>query len=149
MDLISKAYTNCTRYVTINNNMITLLFLQFLNLSIFSFIYYFYFKNIENWSIIGFKTTDPHNIGYTDALYFSAIAATSVGFGDMSPKGDKLRFLIVLQITISLFIIPNIIIKYNNYIYIYIPFIVVIILLFLRIIYCKLNKSYLKNSDLY
>ena len=42
---------------------------------------------------------------YWDFLYFSAITATTVGYGDMLPNNTSIRMVVVLQTFVSMFII--------------------------------------------
>lgn len=40
-----------------------------------------------------------------DALYFSFIAVTTTGFGDISPVGDLAKLLVVVQVTLGIYIL--------------------------------------------
>ena len=59
---------------------------------IFSVIYYFAAKNF------GTKDEKEQFKGPNDCLYFSCITHFTVGFGDITPKSNLLRFLTILQV---------------------------------------------------
>ena len=64
---------------------------------IFSFIYYYLSK--KHYKI---KSTDKMN--YMDALYLSIVTQSLLGPGDISPKSDIARLVLMLQVIVTMFV---------------------------------------------
>ena len=139
MEFLSHLNVFANKYVSIKNDIVTMLFLNFCNVCLFSYIYYSYFKETHHWTL-NFKTKDPEKISYYDSIYFTILTSTTV-FGDISPKNEFLRFLVILQICIATFIIPSIVFNYDKNVYSYLFYIVLFILLFFKIIHCLKLKN--------
>ena len=78
--------------------------LIFISIISFSFIYK-YFGNLDK----DFYHDTKFNIikdRYIDYVFFSAQVQAAIGFGDMIPKSDKMRIIVLIQILIT-FIIYN------------------------------------------
>jgi len=44
-------------------------------------------------------------LGHTDALYFTMTTITTVGFGDISPKTDGARIVVMLQMVVNVLVL--------------------------------------------
>ena len=73
------------------------LIILFFSIIIFSFIYYYY----------GEKHYDIHStykMKYIDSLYLSMVTQSLLGPGDISPKTNQGRFIIMLQVIITILV---------------------------------------------
>jgi voltage-gated potassium channel len=43
----------------------------------------------------------PHEISFADALYFSIITVSTVGYGDVAPLGETVRVIVAIQILVG------------------------------------------------
>jgi voltage-gated potassium channel len=64
-------------------------------------ISYFFFSNKDNWNS---GSTDTH-LSLIDLLYFNAVTAFTVGYGDISPKTNTLKIFVIFHMYISYFIV--------------------------------------------
>ena len=64
---------------------------------IFSLIFYNNYRSKKNWNI----TCDSEDVSFTDMLYFSTVTSFTVGYGDISPKTDAVKFLVIFKIILS------------------------------------------------
>jgi hypothetical protein len=64
---------------------------------IFSLIFYYLFGNKSNWNI----NCENENVSLTDMFYFSTITSFTIGYGDITPKTDQLKYLVILKIFLT------------------------------------------------
>ena len=73
------------------SKIINLLYIYLIIITIFSIIYYYVgahnFHNMKN--------------SYLDSLYFSIITSSTVGYGDITPKTNTAKIIVILQIILS------------------------------------------------
>lgn len=72
--------------------MILLLF----TVVMFSLVYWS-FADQRNWN----DNLKRDRLTYMDTLYFSTITASTIGFGDITPRTTSLRWLVILQVFLS------------------------------------------------
>ena len=93
-----------TQFYSFVNNLLLLLqkykilkyfLIQFLLILIFSCIYWS-LGSPENFDFI--SDNKNLNLSYLDALYFTLATQTTVGYGDITPKSQKLRGIVIIQI---------------------------------------------------
>ncbi len=65
----------------------------------FSLIFYNYYSSKNNWNIN--CVCDNEEVSLTDMLYFSTVTTFTVGYGDISPKDEILKYLVMLKIVLS------------------------------------------------
>lgn len=70
----------------------TLLSIQTLIIIIFSIIYYF----------LGENNFYNMNNSYLDSIYFSLVTSTTVGYGDIVPRTDLAKFVVMCQLVVTL-----------------------------------------------
>ncbi len=70
----------------------TLLSIQTLIIIIFSIIYY----------LIGNDNFHNMNDSYLDIIYFSLVTSTTVGYGDITPRTDLAKFVVMCQLVATL-----------------------------------------------
>jgi len=84
--MINKLFTK-----TFKKKLIISLFIEIIIFIVFAFIYYFMdtknFNNMKN-SLI-------------DSIYFSIVTSASVGYGDITPKTDIAKILVLIQIILT------------------------------------------------
>lgn len=73
-------------------NIHTLLSIQTLIIIIFSIIYYF----------LGENNFYNMNNSYLDNIYFSLVTSTTVGYGDITPRTDLAKFVVMCQLVATL-----------------------------------------------
>ena len=90
-----------------NDILLIRLLLFCISIVIFSFIYYRYCDHEKDF-YYGIYPKPKHNVlnDHIDYLYFSAQIQSTLGFGDMAPKTNKARMIVVSQLLAS-FIIFN------------------------------------------
>ena len=90
-----------------NDILLIRLLLFCISIVIFSFIYYRYCDHEKDF-YYGIYPKPKRNVlnDHTDYLYFSAQIQSTLGFGDMAPKTNKARMIVVSQLLAS-FIIFN------------------------------------------
>ena len=64
-------------------------------------VFKIFFSNKDNWNI----GSDDTHLSFIDLLYFNTVTAFTVGYGDISPKTNTLKFLVMIQIYVSYFIV--------------------------------------------
>ena len=67
--------------------------------SIFIFSYIYYLLGIQHYNV-----TNTNKMNYFDALYLSIVTQSLLGPGDIIPKSDKARFILMIQALITLII---------------------------------------------
>jgi hypothetical protein len=68
---------------------------------IFSYIFYYYFRSKTNWNIACNKECDKEDVSLTDMFYFCTVTGFTVGYGDISPKNEILKYLVMLKIILT------------------------------------------------
>ena len=43
-----------------------------------------------------------HNLSFVDGLYFSVITAATVGYGDIVPKSNAAKIIVMIEVIVSL-----------------------------------------------
>lgn len=101
---IRKVFKPDTKFCS----LITVFTLFITSVIIFSLIYFFICTPSQfNSNIIDKKGLHIKPVrNYLDTLYFSFITQSTTGFGDISPKGHKTKFVVMLQI-LSVIIIAS------------------------------------------
>ena len=62
-------------------------------------IFYIFFRNKNEWSINCECKDDK--VSFTDLLYFNTVTIFTVGYGDISPKNNILKYIVIFKIFIS------------------------------------------------
>jgi hypothetical protein len=68
---------------------------------IFSLIFYYLFGNKSNWNINCESKNIDENVSLTDMFYFSTITSFTIGYGDITPKTDPVKYLVILKILLT------------------------------------------------
>jgi hypothetical protein len=99
-----------TKYSVSSNlhRKINKLILFVISIILFAFIYYYYCDYDDFYSSIKLKGDDcglqPMNNWY-DAISFSTIVQSTVGYGDISPKKNSAKIIVIIQVMISFIIL--------------------------------------------
>ena len=94
-------------FVKKNDILIVRLLLFCISIVLFSFIYYRFCDHEKDFYYGIFpRPTNTVLNNHIDYLYFSAQIQSTLGFGDMAPKTNKARMMVVSQLLVS-FIIFN------------------------------------------
>lgn len=64
---------------------------------IFSLIFCYCYGNKNNWNI----NSEDENVSLTDMLYFSTVTSFTIGYGDISPKINPVKYLVMLKILLT------------------------------------------------
>jgi voltage-gated potassium channel len=64
---------------------------------IFSLIFCYCYGNKSNWNI----NCEDENVSLTDMFYFSTITSFTIGYGDITPKTNQLKYLVMLKILLT------------------------------------------------
>jgi hypothetical protein len=67
---------------------------NYLAVSFFFAAIYYFFQDNSSWSDGNVKT-------FIDCLYFSLVTQATVGYGDITPKSEGMRFLVAMQIIVT------------------------------------------------
>jgi hypothetical protein len=67
----------------------------------FSLIFYNYYSSKTNWNI----NCEDEEVSFTDMLYFSTVTTFTVGYGDITPKNEILKYLVMFKIVLSSIIV--------------------------------------------
>jgi hypothetical protein len=68
---------------------------------IFTFIFYYYFRSKTNWNIACNEECYKEDVTLTDMFYFCTVTGFTVGYGDISPKDQILKYLVMLKIILT------------------------------------------------
>lgn len=68
-----------------------------------SIIFYIFFRNKNEWSINCECKDDK--VSFTDLLYYSTATVFTVGYGDIIPKTNILKYIVIFKIFISYIIL--------------------------------------------
>ena len=66
-------------------------------------IFYIFFRNKNEWSINCECKDDK--VSFTDLLYYSTATVFNVGYGDIIPKTNILKYIVIFKIFISYIIL--------------------------------------------
>jgi hypothetical protein len=72
--------------------------LYFLILICFTLIYW-YFGTSENFNFNKASNNNRDSLTFINALYFSFITQSTTGYGDITPKTESMRIMVILQLT--------------------------------------------------
>jgi len=64
---------------------------------LFSLIFYYYYRSKKYWNIV----CDGENVSFSDMFYFSTVTTFTVGYGDISPKTNEVKILVIIKIILS------------------------------------------------
>jgi len=64
---------------------------------IFSLIFCYCYGNKSNWNI----NCEDENVSLTDMFYFSTITSFTIGYGDITPKTNSVKYLVMLKILLT------------------------------------------------
>jgi len=67
---------------------------NFLAVSFFFAAIYYFFQDNNSWS-------DNRSKTFIDCFYFALVTQATVGYGDITPKSEGMRFLVALQIMVT------------------------------------------------
>jgi voltage-gated potassium channel len=67
----------------------------------FSLIFFYSYSSKTNWNIKCDKECGKEDVSFTDMVYFCTVTGFTVGYGDISPKDNTLRYLVMLKIFLS------------------------------------------------
>ena len=73
------------------------LFAIILLIIIFSLIFYYFYGNKSNWII----NCEDENVSLSDMFYFSTVTSFTIGYGDIIPKTNQLKYLVMLKIILT------------------------------------------------
>lgn len=66
-------------------------------------IFYMFFNNRNEWNISCECKDDK--VSFTDLLYYSTVTVFTVGYGDISPKSNILKYIVIFKLFISYIIL--------------------------------------------
>jgi hypothetical protein len=101
MSNIDKVNTNSIFKILTNNMLLLKIVLLTLWILFCSYILYIFFRQKSNWNI----SSEDENLSFTDFLYFSTVTSFTVGYGDISPKTNLLKYIVMFKIYISYIIV--------------------------------------------
>ena len=71
---------------------------------IFSLIFYNYYGNKSNWNInesnLDINCEDEH-VSLSDMFYFTTVTSFTIGYGDITPKTNPVKYLVMLKIFLT------------------------------------------------
>jgi voltage-gated potassium channel len=71
---------------------------------IFSLIFYNYYGNKSNWNInesnLDINCEDDH-VSLSDMFYFTTVTSFTIGYGDITPKTNSVKYLVMLKIFLT------------------------------------------------
>jgi hypothetical protein len=71
---------------------------------IFSLIFYNYYGNKSNWNInesnLDINCEDDH-VSLSDMFYFTTVTSFTIGYGDITPKTNPVKYLVMLKIFLT------------------------------------------------
>ena len=80
------------------------LFAIILLIIIFSLIFYNYYGNKSNWNInesnLDINCEDEH-VSLSDMFYFTTVTSFTIGYGDITPKTNPVKYLVMLKIFLT------------------------------------------------
>lgn len=88
-------------FPSIKNKHVQFFLRNILFILIFSIIYYFAFKYIDN-SYYFADNIKQKEISFIDFLFFSISTQTTIGFGNIVPRHDLIKIIISIQLLLSI-----------------------------------------------
>jgi hypothetical protein len=71
---------------------------------IFSLIFYNYYGNKSNWNFnesnLDINCEDDH-VSLSDMFYFTTVTSFTIGYGDITPKTNPVKYLVMLKIFLT------------------------------------------------
>lgn len=61
-------------------------------------IFYIFFRNKNGWNINCECKDDK--VSFTDLLYYNSVSAFTVGYGDITPKSNILKYIVIFKLLI-------------------------------------------------
>jgi len=66
-------------------------------------IFYLFFRDRNQWNINCECKDDK--VSFTDLLYYSSVTVFTIGYGDITPKSNILKYIVIFKIFISYIIL--------------------------------------------